>query len=100
MRATVLILLAVSGSAAAAPPAAEDHFAPLLGTWLVDARSLQRDGQTWLENPHPAERPFYRIFGGEAIRDDFISPAPHIDVAKGERTWGMNIRIFNREKNA
>lgn len=100
MRAIVLILLAVSGAAAAAPPAEEDHFAPLLGTWLVDAKSLQRDGQTWVENPHPAEWRFYRILGGEAIQDDFISPAPHIQLDKGQRTWGTNIRIFNREKNA
>jgi hypothetical protein len=82
---------------AAAPPET-DHFAPLLGTWEVEARRLSRDGSTWKEAEHPAQWRFYRILDGHAIQDDFISPAPGIDVPESARTYGTNIRIYNAKQ--
>ena len=79
----------------AAPNIEHDHFAPLLGTWLVEARRLQRDGQTWIASEHPAEWHFYRILDDQAIQDDWIDPAPHIEVPADARTFGTNIRIYN-----
>ncbi|MCZ6617965.1 MAG: hypothetical protein O7E57_07505 [Gammaproteobacteria bacterium] len=94
----VFLFCAVSSHAAPRPPSPPpetEHFAPLLGSWLVSGRSLSPDGQTWKENPHPALWTFYGILNDHGIQDDWTSPAPHIAVAEATRTYGTNIRIFN-----
>ncbi len=96
-RIAATALLLAGGQTLAAPDSENDHFAPLLGTWHVEARRLQRDGKTWVSSEHPAEWRFYRILDDQAIQDDWIDPAPHIDVPKGARTFGTNIRIYNSE---
>jgi hypothetical protein len=79
-------------------PAETDHFAPLLGTWLVAGRRLDRDGKTWLPLAHPAQWRFYRILNGHAIQDDWTEPAPAVDVPESQRSYGTNIRIYNPER--
>ena len=94
----LLLALAItffSVTSQAKPPPESEHFAPLLGNWLVSGRRLSQDGQSWKENPHPALWHFYRILNGHGIQDDWTSPAPHIAVAETTRTYGTNIRIFN-----
>lgn len=97
VKIAAIALLLVGSHALGAAHIENDHFAPLLGTWHVDARRLQRDGQTWVASEHPAEWRFYRILDDQAIQDDWIEPAPHIDVPKDARTFGTNIRIYNGE---
>ena len=79
-------------------PLETDHFAPLIGTWEVHGRQLQSDGRTWKKTEHPGEWRFYRILAGHAIQDDWVQPAPDIDVPEGERGYGTNIRIYNSAK--
>ena len=91
----VLALLFCATASRATPPPETEHFAPLIGSWLVSGRKLSPDGQTWTENPHPALWHFYRILHGHGIQDDWISPAPHISIDGSTRIYGTNIRIFN-----
>jgi hypothetical protein len=67
----------------------------MLGTWLVAGRKLQPDGRTWIDNPHPSQWRFYRILNDHAIQDDYISPAPHVEIPERDRLYGTNIRIFD-----
>ncbi|MCZ6640094.1 MAG: hypothetical protein O7G86_18335 [Gammaproteobacteria bacterium] len=95
--ALALLVYTVSGNATQPPPETE-HFAPLLGSWLVSGRGLSSDGQNWNENPHPALWRFYRILNGHGIQDDWTSPAPHVEVDESTRNYGTNIRIFDATK--
>ena len=93
-----LLICSVNGHTKGSTTVENDHFAPLLGSWLVSGRSLSPDGKTWTDNPHPALWRFYRILNGHAIQDDWTSPAPHIVDDKSTRTYGTNLRIFSTTK--
>jgi hypothetical protein len=80
---------------AGTPPSETRHFEPLIGSWVVTGKNLSRDGQIWTDNAHPALWRFYYILDGHGIQDDFTSPAPDVDVAPSERTFGTNIRIYD-----
>lgn len=82
---------------------ADDHasafaqFGRLLGEWDIRDESLQADG-TWLVG-RGASWTWRTILNGSAIQDDWIAPPLNIEVPASKRSYGTNIRIYNKEKS-
>jgi len=74
-------------------PVQTEQFARLLGHWKIQDYRLDEDNQ-WQEGPG-AQWHFYWILDGNAIQDDWISPALDQPAPETGRQYGTNIRIFN-----
>ena len=84
------------GHAIANEHAGVASFDVLLGAWQARQRSLQADGTTWVDAPHPARWNFYRILDGAAVQDDWIAPSPDVPLVDGgTRFRGTNLRSYD-----
>lgn len=90
----------VSGSRSPEIAAAEDVYAPLLGTWDVEARD--RTDQGTFQVSH-GEWLFARTLEGRAVQDVWIAPARghrRADGTKFANRYGTSVRTFDAGKRS
>lgn len=72
-------------------------FGQMTGTWNITDETLQQDGKTWKPGAQGAQWSFCFVLDGWMIADEWISPAPDVQMEdESKRQRGINLRIYDK----